>query len=374
MAFVTGTAFGNNLTRIAWSSKLHRETQDRLFFQQRGMVRPDLGEEDTFERGKGGSGAPIVSQEALNGKRAQEVRVGLANQLTTNRSAVTGARSLDAQTYGTGNMIDNEETPALRNFIAYVEQMKHAASFDVPEIQDLRTEFKLTAVTADLLADWMAAEIEESILDACYDQHAGHVVAGVSSASVADPPANNLQYANNKGSDGDLTSGDELTSAELRRIFTWADVNNINPLRYMGQDCWILLCHSYNYADLNGDSEFREAFQHGWQRAEKASDNPLFDMADAKYMGLYIHKYNRIRASATNANARRCIVLGADAIAEGITYRPHLARRKEDRYGDLFGLAIKAINGWGRADYAPQSGATLNQSLAIWGIHTSTAV
>lgn len=370
MTYVTGTATGNNLTRISWSSKLHRETQDRFFFQASGLRRPDVGDEPTFERR---AGTPIVTQEALNNKRAQQVRVALQMQLTRNRSATTGARSINAYTHSTGNMIDQEEVMALHDFTAWVEQMKHATSFDVPDIQDLRTEFKMTVRAADVLADWMAAEMEESTLDACYDRHSAHVVAA-SLASTADPPTANLQWANGKLTDASLNTGDRLTSTELRRMFAWADVNDINPVRLNGQENWVLLCHTYNYNDLWNDTAFREAVQHGWQRASKPGDNPLFDNADAIFANVCVYKYNRIRASATNANVRRCILLGADAIAEGVTSRPRLVRRKEDRYEDLFGLAIKAINGWARADFAPVSGTTINQSLAIWALYTNTSV
>ena len=193
MTFVTGTASGNTLTRIAWSSKLHRETRNRFFFNQRGMVSADTGDEPSFERR---SGTPIVSQEQLNNKRAQEVRVAMQRQLTTNRTVGTGVRSLDAQTYGTASMVDNEETMELYNMDCWVEQMKHATSFNTPEIQDLRTEFKMTVRAADVLADWMAAEQEESVLDAAYDKYSANVVSS-SLASASDPPANSLQYAGN---------------------------------------------------------------------------------------------------------------------------------------------------------------------------------
>lgn len=369
MTWVTGLAHGNNLVRISWSSKLHRQTQNRIIFNDKGMVRADVGDEPTFERR---AGAPIVSQEALNGKRAQEVRLGLQLQLTRNRSATTGVRSINQYTHSTGNMIDQEEQPALSNTIGYVEQMKHAASFDVPEVQDLRSEFKMTVRSADLLADWMAAEMEESTLDAIYDKYSAHVVAGLS-VSTGNPPALNLQYANRKANDGALNGSDRLTAAELRRMATWASTNNINPCSAMGQSAHILLCHDFNYADLWSDTTFTNAYSEGWRRAADKMDNPMFSFADCYFAGIYVYKYNRVRASSAASEVRRCVLLGADAIGQGITSRPKLVRRKEDRYEDLFGLAIKAINGCFRLDFAPQSGTTLWQGGAIWGLYTETA-
>lgn len=371
---VTGTAFTNNLTRIGFSSVLHRESQDKMYFTKRGMISRDTGNESTFERR---GGLPIRGIEALNNKRAQEVRIGMLNQLTRNRTAVTGPRSPNARTYGitsSNTMVDQEETAALRNCIVYVEQSKHATSTVTPEIQDLRTEFRITAQFGGLLTDWMAAEDEENYLDAFYDQYSGHVVAGISAASAADPPANNLQYAGGAADDASLGDTDRLTVAELRRMWTWLETNNINPIRVDGQECFVLLCHPFNYADLFGDTEWQNMYQNAWQRAASKSQNPLFSGADAVYMNIYIHSFSRIRASASNANARRCLLLGADAVAHGMTVRPRLVRRKEDDYEDILGIGIKSIHGEARFDWAPQSGTTLNQSMAIWGIHTNSAV
>lgn len=375
MAYVTGTDIGNSLTRIAWSSKLHRETQDRLFFQQQGLRSSDMGNEDAFRRG---GRTPIITQEALNNKRAQQVRVGLHMQLTRNRSIdrfdASDVPAINQYTYSTGNMIDQEETMSLNSFTAWVEQMKHATSFDVPEIQDLRTEFKMTVKAADNLSDWMAAEMEESTLDAIYHRYSAHVVAGISSVSAADIPTANQFFGGNKADNASLGSTDRLTAAELRRMYTWAEVNNINPMRHAGKNCFVLLCHTYNYADLWNDEEYRSGQRDGNVRG---NGNPQFDMSDGEFQGVYVYQYNRIRSPVTGgnkANVRRCILMGADAIAEGVTSRPRLVRRKEDRYEDIFGLAIKAINGCARADWIPNSGTTFNQSLAIWSLYTNSAV
>src|SRR3990167_9565990 len=127
--FATGTAFGNTLTRIGFSGILHFQTQNAILFRRLKLVEQDRGGESTLERE---GGLPIRAIEALNSKRAQEVRVGMLNALTTNRSAVTGTRSPSARTYGSlsaNNMVDYEEAPALRSCNVYVEQSKHAVAF-----------------------------------------------------------------------------------------------------------------------------------------------------------------------------------------------------------------------------------------------------
>ena len=371
--FATGTAFGNTLTRIGFSGILHFQTQNAILFRRLKLVEQDRGGESTLERE---GGLPIRAIEALNSKRAQEVRVGMLNALTTNRSAVTGTRSPSARTYGSlsaNNMVDYEEAPALRSCNVYVEQSKHAVAFPTQEIQDLRTEFKITTQGTRLLSDWKAAESEENILDAIYDQYSAHVV-GAQARSTSDPPSANLFYAGNQSSNATLGSGDKLTPDELRRMSDFAKVSSINPMRLNGKECYLLLVHPYVYTDLMGNSEFQASYQHGWERQNAGDRNhPLFDAADCKYANIYIMQYNRIRAASGLPNVRRCILLGAGAVAEGMTSRPRLVRRKEDQYEDVLGLGIKSIDGWARFDWAPVSGTTLNQALAIWGIHTRAA-
>ena len=371
-SLVTGTAIGNNLTRIGFSSVLHRESVNKLYFTKRNMIARDTGGESAFERQ---GGLPIRSVEALNNRRAQQVRVGMLNQLTTNRSAVTGARSPNVRTYGSAStnvMVDQEEAAALRNMAVWVEQSKHSTSTVTPEIQDLRTEFKVTAQFAGLLTDWMAAEDEENFLDAFYDQFSGHVVAA-SLASAADPPAANLQYAGGAADNASLTSTDRLSPAELVRMWTWLETNNINPIKVDGEECYVLLVHPYVYADLFRNSEWIQTYRDAWQRAASKKDNPLFSSADAVYMNIYIHSFNRIRSITALPNVRRCLLLGADAVLHGMTVRPRLVRRKEDNYEDVYGIGIKSIHGESRCDFAPQSGATLNQAMAIWGLYTNAA-
>ena len=373
MAFVTGTAIGNTLTLQAWSAKFHRETDDRNFWVQSGMRANDPGDEPTFERRPS---APVIVQEQLNAKRAQQVNVGLTMQLTTNHTAglvrvdADGDVGIDDATYGTTTMIDQEEVMKLNSFITWVEQMKWATGFDTPDLQDLRTELKMTVQAADRLVDWFTEEREESINDAIYHQFSAHVIGGLS--QTAADPLNNI-YGGRVANAAALSSSERLTAAELRRLYTWAITENINPLRGVGNKMggFCLLVHPFNYADLWADEEFR---QYNAQGNVRGTGNPAMDMADFEFHGIYLYKYSRIRNPSSGANAsnvRRCILLGADAVGEGVTMRPRLVRRKEDKYEDFFGLAVKGINGASRADWAPVTGTAFNQSSAVCSYYTN---
>lgn len=372
VAFVTGTAAGNTLVKISWGSKIHRETQARNFFQgERGLVQADAGDEPTFDRQ---AGAPIISSEELNGKRAYQVRLGLRRQLTRNVSQSAGARSLNQYTYSTTSMVDQEETMILHYVIAYVDQMKHSTAFLTPDLQDLRTMFKMKVLAADALVDWITREMEESTLDAFYDKFSAHSTAALT-LTTADPPAANLKWPNGKTSNTDLTTGDELSMTELRRMAAFAETGPsggqpFNPIRISNGEYYLLLVHPLNFNDLLASEEFRTVCIGGSQRGE--SDSPYFRYADARMFNILIYKYPRIRVASGNANARRCLLLGSNACVQGVTFRPHMVERNENAYEDIYGIGVKAINGWSRADWIPDSGTTFNQSMAIWNVFTTS--
>ena len=372
-SFVTGTAAGNTLVTIAFDAKLQREHQVRNFFMgHRGLVAPAPTDEDTFERP---ASAPIISSEELNNKRAYQVRTGLSRALDRNVSQSAGRRSLNAYSYSTTGMGGNEQTMTLHYAIAYVEQMKNATSFVTPELQDLRVRFKMKVVGANVLADWMTREQEESCLDAPYDKFSAHSTAGLT-LTQADPPTANLKFPNGKTAEDQLTTGDELTMTELMRMAAFCETGPsggqpLNPINIANGEYYLLLVHPYNFNDLLGSQEFREVCIGGSVRGE--TDSPYFKYADARMFNILIYKYPRIRVATTNANVRKCLLLGSNAIVQGVTARPHLVERKEDDYGDVYGVGIKAINGWTRTDWIPDSGTTFNQSMAIWNVFTKSA-
>ena len=365
MAFVTGTAIGDPLVRIAWSDKLHRQLLNRLFFTKMGMMGDDKGNEDPFEER---ASYPIIMQEALNARRAQQVRVGLRDELTRAPRDTDGNQ---VYTYGSGNMIDQEEVMSLRDFTVWVELLKHATGFDLPDIEDLRTEFDLVEEAGGALNTWLAKENEECILDAYYDGFSAHVTGNSLASTVTH---GNRYYAGTASSGDELGPSDQMSTDELRRMYEWATENNINPIVYDGMNCFVLLAHPRQCTSLDADSEFRQAQQVN----VRGQDNPLFSRAFGYYEGIFIYEYNRIRqgtGTAQNASIRRSILTGADAVGRGVASRPRLVRRKEDKYEDFFGLGIKQISGESRADFVNTADSdTLNQSSAEWWTYAASAL
>ena len=382
--FTTGTAnlnatgtLSDPLINILFSQKLHVETQSELFFNQRGLMKKEDGGEDTFERR---ADSPIIVKDEFAKERGQRIRLALRKQLTTGLTdAVTADRDhastgLPAATFGTTTMIGAEESMNLYDLEVVVELMKHAVGFATPEIQDLRTPFKMEQEAASALRDWLTAQYEESILDAHYDGNAAHVVRAGYAAAVTHP---RQVWGGDATQQSEIAAADVLNADALRRTYENLRVNNVNPIKTSdGKEMYVLLAHVYAISDLMADSDIKSTYQNAYTRTAAGADNPLFSRAEIIFEGIAVHEYNRIRRPVGSANdapsTMRNIVLGSDAIICGNASEPRLVRRKEDEYEDRYGVGIKQVFGCARADFSHiNNNTTLNQSsaeLMTWSV------
>ena len=399
--FTTGTsgasdaAMSDDLVLTLWSSKLHMETLRELWFTDRGMTKQETGDESIYERR---SGAPVIIKDELGVGRGQRIRMALRKQLTTNvttnltyadnrpglksdgDNAATGGGvngGISARTYGhhktTNNMIDNEEGMELYDLEVVVELLKHAVAFSAPEIQDMRTSFKMEDEAATALRDWLVGQKEESILDSFYHKYPAHVLAngtGGHNAIVSHP---NTVWANAATAQGNIGANDKRTAAALRQIYKEARDANINPISVGGADCFVVLTHVRAMQDLMADSVALTGLSELTNRAGIGQDNPIISRSQVYYSGCCVHEYNRVRAvydpggdnSDNEDKTIQTIVLGADALVMANGTEPRLVRRKEDRYEDVYGVGIKQVFGNARTDWMDRTdtaGNTLNQS------------
>jgi hypothetical protein len=367
----TGTAssLADPLVKILWSDQLHKETLDELYFNERGMIGSERGDESTFVRS---GGTPIMVKDDFTKERGQRIRMALRKQLTRNRNITDRPNNLNAATYGPNTMVGNEEQMDLYDFECIVELLKHAVSFDTPEIQNLRTNFRMDVQAKDALGDWARDQKEESIVDGYIEGNAAHVIAATLATATAHP---NSFFAGGGADADDVQAGNTLSAAELRRMWAWARTNNINPIRAMGQECYILLAPVFACNDLDADEQYRSAFENA---APRGYDNPLFTRAEKKFEGIFIHEYNRIRTPASgvdSASKHECLLLGANSLVLGNASKPRLVRRKEDEYEDRYGVGIKQVFGAARSDFANAANTdTLNQSSARWVVWSESTV
>lgn len=372
MAYVTGTALTNPLAKILWSDKLHVETLKEMYFTMRGLTREEEGDENTYERR---GGAPIVVKRDFNKSRGQRIRLALQKQLTTDVGVASRSTGLASYTHGTTGMNGNEETMELYDMEVIVEQRKHAVGFDTPEIQNLRTNFRMDKLAAARLRDWMKQQKELGIIDAFIDGNTAHVIAESLASVVAHPNRYVAGVAGAAASTDAPSSTDLLNVAELRRMYAWARYNAINPVSAEGDECYVLLAPVFATNTLDADDTYRSSLNNALPRTR---NHPLFDRADMKFGGIYIHEYNRVPNPATGddkANIWQCMLLGADAIVLGLASKERLVRKKEDDYEDDYGVGIKSIWGCARADFQNAGNSTtLNQSSAQWDVYASSNI
>ncbi len=364
IGYVTGsgsaTSLSDPLVKILWSDKLHVQTLNELFFTERGMTAPEQGDEETFERRPA---APIIVKDDFSKSRGQRIRLALRLQLTSN----SDRSSLDSHTYSSETMVGNEEVMELYDMECLVELLKNATAFDTPEIQSLRTNFRMDVQARDALGDWMRDQKEEGINDAFVDGNAAHVIATTLKSSDTHP---NIKYgvSSDNSSNDDLDAGDTLSVALLRRMYGWARQNKINPVRDEGQEAYCLLAPVSAVNDLDADSEYRDSMNNAGPRAW---NNPMFSRAEKKFGGVFVHEYERLRSPthANSANIFQCMLIGAHSVVLGNADKPRLVRRKEDEYEDRYGVGIKHIFGCARADFVDRTDATtINQSSAQWNV------
>lgn len=386
IGYVTGsgsaTSLSDPLVRAYWSDRLHVESIAELYFTARGMsARMGSPESDDGDPEVRLAGVPLVIIDDLKTKRTQRVRMALQRQLTRNRGLTNRSGSLNSATYGPATMVGNEELMDLYDMEVIVELLKHATAFDTPEIQDLRTSFRMEELARTALGTWMTDQKEESVVDAFEEGNAAHVVAATLASAVTHP---NAFYAGAATDDASLQATDTLSAATIRRMYAGARHHRpsglstdvpFQPLKVEGGEYFALLAPAYVLNDLNADPVYRQTQERVLNRG---TDHPLLTRAQATFEGVCIHEYNRVRkptSGGNQAHVYHLIFLGAKALVMANATKPTLVLRKEDEYGDRFGVGIKCVFGVGRTDYQNAGNTvTINQSSARWSVYSAASV
>lgn len=374
--WIVGSDVGNPLNVVMYSFIVHRRSRQKHFFMRKGMVQRQRhgGDENPFERGPR---APIRLMEKLGAGEGQQVRIPMTLPLQRPmRADATGywegsADTYDDYTRGIGNMVDQEERMRTLNSKVWVENMQHATAVYDPHLADLRLTYEVSAKATDLLSEWFANAREELYLDALYERWGAHITGSALATVEAHP---NRLVPEGVSDIASLGPGNRMDATFIRGIMNWIEVTGLfNPIEHDGKPCYLMLVHPYVASDIRRDPEVQAALNNA---APRSYDNPLFSGADFEFEGVFFYSYSRIRTVdstyADYANKRRCILLGADALAEAETYRPMIVPRMEDKYRTVKGWAVKAINGQARFDFVDENSTNaINQSSAEVLVYTS---
>lgn len=349
-----GTPIGatDPLGEICWSKDAQIESMDELFFSKNGMSYKARKGDDPHKRR---AGLPIMLYEELGSKAGSEVRVPLRRNLTrTPRTTTYGA-----YTYGaTYTMLGVEEKLRYDDMAVKLGLLKHAVGEDAPDFYEHNSSLDLQSDAEDALKVWLVEIHEEQLVDTMYEKFPYFIQQQLSVSSVAHP---NLLYAGGATSTT-LTTSTVFSASEAMRLRSYARYKKLNPIKIEGQSLFVVLADTFCCKDLRMDPQFRELKD----AAPRGADNPIVSGAIGVFQGLLVYEYERMRTMTTGSETNttgRIMLLGADAMAVCYGSRPRLAPRKEDAFGDRWGLAIRQVWGACRADFMKSDDTeTLQQS------------
>ena len=358
------TGFGNYdvLTRTQWANILHKQVQDKLYFNKRGFIGPDMGAEDNLDNVT--AWYPVVQKTELGRDGGDKIVMPLLRQLTG--AGKTGNSTLKDTT--------SEEALDFWAFNVWIELLRNGAGWQ-HKMSPQRNKFHTKQVVANLLTDWMAQKMDDSVFNTFINGYSAHVVTETGVSNTAHP---NAYYGGDGTSEDDVDVTDVFNTDVLERMAVWAEDNNINPIRMPnGEEGFVALIHPYQLHTLRMDENWRTAQQHANVRG---ASNPIFNRAEGEYAGVFVHCTKKVTNPASTVadylNKRQSICMGAHSVARAIGQRPQIIKRDDTDYGRLSIWAIDGIWGDSRADWASDDGesSTSNQSSSRWTTYAENPV
>jgi len=236
------------------------------------------------------------------------VRVGIRSQLTG--AGIQGDNTLEG----------NEESLETFYQDVVIDQLRHAVRSS-GKMSEQRVPFSVRAEARDGLADWWADRFDTWF----FNQLTGNTAATDAryygfNATVA-PDADHVVYGS--GGDAAEVSLSDVTADKMNlTVIDYAvekakmAKNALRPIRIGGKDHYVMFLHPYQVTDLRVNTASGQ-----WNDIQKAAlgggkieDNPLFTGALGIYNNVVLHESTRIPATPTNANARRAVLCGAQAL------------------------------------------------------------
>ena len=279
---------------------------------------------------------------------------------------------------GDATLEGNEEALAFHNDSIFIDQLRHATRIK-GRMTEQRVPYNLRATGRDRLADWWARRMDTALAN----QLTGYTTAAdtrfTGHNAVLAPSTNRIIRAGARANDNSLTSSDIMTLDLVDVARVRAENFSIEagtgpvmrPIRYMGDDYYVMFLHDYQVHDL------RTASGSKWLDIQKAAmqggdveRNPIFTGALGIHNGVVLHKWSRLpngvhaSTGAAVADTKRAVLCGAQAalIAFGSENGATRFTWKEEMfdYGNQFGVAAGAIWGLKKTRYVPEDGSSTN--------------
>lgn len=337
----TNFTTNNELTKKAWSEKMHR----------------DAVKESYFSKFMSSTGDNIVHEKSeLEKQKGDVVTLGL-------RMRLTGAGVEE------GTLLEgNEEALTTYAMQIRLAQYRHAVR-DASAISRKRAMFDISAESQAALKDWLSEKIDSLAFDAL----------GLG-AGASDFPSK-IFYKTSGGVQAtgvEATAKSALTAADgkltlnlLSFLSTWAKTGGnrsyipLRPVKVDGKPYYVLLTHPDALYDLRTSAEFQQAMR---EAEVRGPSNPLFENATAIWSSVIVHAHENC-AIGTNAGAQNNIpyakaaLLGAQALCWAWGQRPEFVQEDFD-FKDQLATGVNLIAGCKRSQFDGKSYGSLGLYLA----------
>ena len=282
---------------------------------------------------------------------------------------------------GDATLEGNEEALQFYDDNIVINQVRHASRLK-GRMTEQRVPYNLRMRMRDRLADWFAQRYDASFFNHICGNTAETRTLYTGNNAVTAPTANRILRAANRPSDETLVDDDTFKlqhiDAARERAETASVASNtgplIRPIRYMGDDYYVMFLHDYQVTDLRTDTTSAGLDWLDIQQAAMSGGdverNPIFTGALGIYNGVVLHKASRVTQGVHSTtglavpNTRRAVLCGAQAalIAFGSdngATRYTWAEESFD-YSNQFGVAAGSIFGIKKTRYVPEDDATVN--------------
>ena len=364
--------------------KLHKEIRDTMIFSKW------IGKQSDTEKDY----SPITSNFDLTKKKGDTLKFHALPKLDGDGVP------------GDGYMLGSEESMEIAQKTCYVNQLRHAV-MDSGEASGQRGLYEIIETARPELARWWADRLEEDIIRTALYNQPPHVATTIATyglnieSHIATPPrywycadsdnnsityssTNSVHETNIETAEGTLanTETDFMSPNVLEGMGTILRTANFMRVNFKGFSGYLCVLHPYQVAQLRKNEDWFRAYITAGPRDEKG--NAIFAGVNAQgevgcWNNFYIMESNKIPTSAhsarysevpingaAEANVRRAIFMGANAMFYAEAKRPTFARELID-YGNRKGVAI--VGNWGatRCDYTEDSSTAtlLAQTVAV---------
>lgn len=270
----------------------------------------------------------------------------------------------------TGTLEGNEEglTTVYDQFV--INDLAHALRVKT-KIDQQRVPFNTREEARAGLSDWYADRIDTWF----FNQIGGKtdvvntLLTGNNATLAATSATGNTRiiYPVDYGTENSISTSGSYTFnlTFLDRAVAIAKTANpiLRPIKVGGEEYYVAFLHPNSVKELRTNS----AGAGSWIDIQKAAmqggdieNNPIFTGALGVYNGVVLHENRRVPIAPSNANVRRDLFCGAQAVAlgfgQGYGEEPKYVEKDFD-YGRQFGASVQTIMGMKKTQFSLSGGA-----------------